>query len=167
MKEAVENRKNHPQRALAEPYLKGIARLLVGSGEAALRRGYEFGRDALAEGHSILEILDLHHTTLQRLLENAHYPEAVSAVLRGAGAFLAEVLSPYEMTHRGFREAVSAVRHLNEMLNLRLSASLTRYNDEAGQLLVAVHLALCRSEPGSTGATSRPRGTREGAARSG
>src|SRR6266699_5453896 len=142
MKDAVENRKNDLPRALAEPYLKGLQDYLSGSGEDALGRGYEFGREALAGGHSILEILDLHHTTLQRLLENAHYPEAVAAVLQGAGAFLAEVLSPYEMTNRGFREAVSAVRHLNEMLELEVKRIAHALHDEAGQLLVAVHLAL-------------------------
>jgi len=79
---------------------------------------------------------------LQKLLENAHYPEAVAAVLQGAGAFLAEVLSPYEMTHRGFREAVSALRHLNEILELEVKRIAHALHDEAGQLLVAVHLAL-------------------------
>ncbi len=142
MKDAVENRKNDLPRALAEPYLKGLQDFLSGSGEDALGRAYEFGRDALAGGHSILEILELHHTTLQRLLENAHYPEAVAAVLQGAGAFLAEVLSPYEMTHRGFREAVSALRHLNEILELEVKRIAHALHDEAGQLLVAVHLAL-------------------------
>ncbi len=142
MKDAVENRKNDLPRALAEPYLKGLQDFLSGSGEDALGRAYEFGRDALAGGHSILEILDLHHTTLQRLLENAHYPEAVAAVLQGAGAFLAEVLSPYEMTNRGFREAVSALRHLNEILELEVKRIAHALHDEAGQLLVAVHLAL-------------------------
>ena len=142
MKDAVENRKNDLPRALAEPYFKGLQDFLSGSGEDALGRAYEFGRDALADGHSILEILDLHHTTLRRLLENVHYPEAVAAVLQGAGAFLAEVLSPYEMTHRGFREAVSALRHLNEILELEVKRIAHALHDEAGQLLVAVHLAL-------------------------
>jgi len=64
----------------------------------------------------------------------------VAAVLQGAGAFLAEVLSPYEMTHE-VREAVSALRHLNEIWNLS-QAHRSALHDEAGQLLVAVHLAL-------------------------
>jgi signal transduction histidine kinase len=142
MKEAVENRKNNLQRALAEPYLKGLQDYLSGSGEDALGRGYEFGRAAQSDGHSILEILHLHHAALQKLLEEAQDSEAVVAVLRGAGAFLAEVLSPYEMTHRGFHEAVSALRHLNETLELEVTRIAHALHDEAGQLLVAVHLAL-------------------------
>ena len=142
MKEAVENRKNNLERALAEPYLKGLQDYLSGGGEHALGRGYEFGRAALADGHSILEILHLHHTVLQRLLEEANDSEKVVAVLRGAGAFITEVLSPYEMTNRGFREAVFALRHLNEMLELEVKRIAHALHDEAGQLLVAVHLAL-------------------------
>ena len=142
MKEAVENRKDNPERALAEPYLEGLQDYLSGGGEHALGRGYEFGRAALADGHSILEILHLHHTVLQRLLEDAHDSERVVAVLRGAGEFINEVLSPYEMTNRGFREAVFALRHLNEMLELEVKRIAHALHDEAGQLLVAVHLAL-------------------------
>jgi len=41
----------HSQSALAEPYFKGLQDYLAGSGEDALGRGYEFGRDALADGH--------------------------------------------------------------------------------------------------------------------
>src|SRR5258706_16359558 len=109
MKDAVENRKNNLQPALAEPYFKGLQDYLSGSGEDALGRGYEFGRDALADGHSILEILELHHTTLQRLLVDVHYAEGPAAVLRGAGNFVAEEFASYGETHRGFRGGVSAV----------------------------------------------------------
>src|SRR5260370_18974160 len=98
MKDAVENRKNDLPRALAEPYFKGLQDFLSGSGEDALGRAYEFGRDALAVGHSMLEILVLHNTTLQKLLEHAHYPEAMAALLQGSGACLASAFSPYEMT---------------------------------------------------------------------
>ncbi|HEV2522886.1 MAG TPA: ATP-binding protein [Candidatus Acidoferrales bacterium] len=142
MKEAVEKSKSNLRLALAEPYLKGLQEYLSGGGEDALGRGYEFGRTALTDGHSILEILHVHHIALKRLLEDARGPEAASAVLRDAGTFLAEVLAPYEMTHRGFREAVTALRHLNEMLELEVKRIAQALHDEAGQLLIAVHLAL-------------------------
>jgi two-component system sensor histidine kinase UhpB len=142
MKETVEKSKSNLHSALGERYRKGLQDYLSGGGEDALGLGYEFGRRALADGHSILEILHLHHAVLERLLEDARGPEAMAAALRGAGTFLAEVLSPYEMTHRGFREAVSALRHLNEMLELEVKRIAQALHDEAGQLLIAVHLAL-------------------------
>jgi signal transduction histidine kinase len=142
MNEAVANRDNFMRRALADPYLKGLQEYLAGGGEDALGRGYEIGRSALAGGYSILEILHLHHVALWNQIEDVHDSERAAGILQGAGAFLAEVLSPYEMTHRGFREAVSALRHLNEMLELEVKRIAHALHDEAGQLLVAVHLAI-------------------------
>src|SRR5216684_6998044 len=142
MKLAMENGRNNLQRPPADRYLNGLQDYLAGGGEYALGRGYEFGRAALAEGQSILEILQLHHAALQRLLGDTQDSEIVVGVLRCAGTFLAEVLSPYEMTHRGFREAVSALRHTNEKLELEIKRIAHALHDEAGQLLVAVHLAL-------------------------
>jgi signal transduction histidine kinase len=142
MKEAVENRENNLQRTLAEPYLGRLRDYLSGGGEDALGRAYEIGRAALAGGHSILGIVHLHHAALERLLEDTRDSDEVVAVLRGSGVFLAEVLSPYEMTHRGFREGVSALRHLNEMMELEVKRIAHALHDEAGQLLIVVHLAL-------------------------
>jgi signal transduction histidine kinase len=60
-----------------------------------------------------------------------------------AGAeFLAECLSPYEMAHRGFQDAVKALRQLNETLEEEIKRIAYAVHDDAGQLLVAVHLAL-------------------------
>jgi signal transduction histidine kinase len=142
MSETVQNRENNLQQTLAESYLGSLRDYLSGGGEDCLGRAYEIGRAALAEGHSILEIIHLHHTVLQRLLQELREHEEAVAVLQGAGAFLAEVLSPYEMTHRGFREAVFALRHLNEMLELEAKRIAHALHDEAGQLLAVVHLAL-------------------------
>jgi signal transduction histidine kinase len=50
------------------------------------------------------------------------------------------------MTHRGFREAVSSLRCLNETLELEVKRIAHLLHDEAGQLLVAVHLALADLE---------------------
>jgi signal transduction histidine kinase len=142
MNEAVENRENNLQQTLGESYLGKLREYLFGGGEEPLGRAYEIGRAALVEGHSILEIIHLHHTALQRLIRDAHDSEEVVAALQSSGIFLAEVLSPYEMTHRGFREAIFALRHLNEMLEVEAKRIAHALHDEAGQLLVAVHLAL-------------------------
>jgi signal transduction histidine kinase len=142
MRGVVEDGENKLQRALVEPYLQGLQDFLSGGGENALGRAYDLGRAALAENKSMLEILHIHHAALQRLLQNADNSEQTAGALGGAGAFLAEVLSPYEMTHRGFREAISALRHLNETLELEAKRIAHTVHDEAGQLLIAVHLAI-------------------------
>jgi len=142
MNRALEDRENKLQHALVDSYLQVLQDYLAGGGENALGRGYDLGRDALAESKSMLEILHIHHAALRRLVQNSDDSEQTADILRSAGAFLAEVLSPYEMTHRGFREAVSALRHLNEMLELEIKRIAHTVHDEAGQLLVAAHLAL-------------------------
>src|SRR6267142_1317689 len=68
-------------------------------------------------------------------------------LLRSCGEFLAECLSPYEMAHRGFQDAVKALRQLNETLEEEIKRIAYAVHDEAGQLLVAVHLALAEVAP--------------------
>jgi signal transduction histidine kinase len=46
------------------------------------------------------------------------------------------------MVHRGFQDAVKALRQLNETLEEEIKRIAYAVHDEAGQLLVAVHLAL-------------------------
>jgi signal transduction histidine kinase len=46
------------------------------------------------------------------------------------------------MAHRGFQDAVKALRQLNETLEEEIKRIAYAVHDEAGQLLVAVHLAL-------------------------
>jgi signal transduction histidine kinase len=142
MNEAVKLCASKLELSLAEQYLKGLRDYLSGAGEDALGRAYELGRFAWAEGKSILDVLNLHHVALQAVLQDSSDSEEASGKTLGAEAFLAEVLSPYEMTHRGFREAVWSLRCLNETLELEINRIAHVLHDEAGQLLCAVHLAL-------------------------
>ena len=146
MSDAVKSAAKNLQRPFEERYLAGLQDYLSGGGEKALGCAYELGRSALVETKSILEILHLHHSALQTLLRDSQDWEAAAAKIHDAEAFVAEVLSPYEMTHRGFREALSALRHLNEMLEQEVKRIAHAVHDEAGQLLVAVHLALADLE---------------------
>jgi signal transduction histidine kinase len=114
----------------------------AGGGEAALGKAYELGRRALAEGKSLVEIASVHHGVLQGLVREEKDGELRESLLQASGDFLAECLSPYEMAHRGFQEAVKALRQLNETLEEEIKRIAYAVHDEAGQLLVAVHLAL-------------------------
>src|ERR1700739_2677540 len=88
-----------------------------------------------------MEIAGLHHNGLQRLLR-AEKTQTREDLLRAGADFLTESLSPYEMAHRGFQDAVKALRQLNETLEEEIKRIAYAVHDEAGQLLVAVHLAL-------------------------
>jgi signal transduction histidine kinase len=111
-------------------------------GEAALGRAYELGRRAINEKKSLMEIASLHHQALHGRLADAEGGSHHQKLLAAAAEFLAETLSPYEMAHRGVQDAIAALRQLNETLEEEIKRIAYAVHDEAGQLLVAVHLAL-------------------------
>jgi hypothetical protein len=63
-------------------------------------------------------------------------------VAAAARAFFMESRSPFEMTHRGYREANAALRRLNERLDEEAQRIAHALHDEAAQLLATVHVAL-------------------------
>jgi signal transduction histidine kinase len=110
--------------------------------EAALGQAYELGRRALTERKSLVELASIHHQALQGLIREELDEKRQTILVRVSSDFLAECLSPYEMAHRGFQDAVRALRQLNETLEEEIKRIAYAVHDEAGQLLVAVHLAL-------------------------
>ncbi|HXN24881.1 MAG TPA: ATP-binding protein [Candidatus Dormibacteraeota bacterium] len=128
---------------LATSYTTALAEYLAKAGEDTLRRAYEIGRQAITQGIGVLEMAKLHHEALATaLLRNGHARDSLAADLQRAEEFFTESFSPYEMTHRGFRESVIALRNLNETLELEIQRIAHAVHDEAGQLLVAARLAI-------------------------
>jgi signal transduction histidine kinase len=113
-----------------------------GGGESALGRAYELGRTAIADQKSLVGIAPLHHEALKELMDHEEDQQTREDLLRASADFLAECLSPYEVAHRGFQDAVKALRQLNETLEEQIRRIAYAVHDEAGQLLVAAHLAL-------------------------
>ncbi|HET9326023.1 MAG TPA: sensor histidine kinase [Candidatus Eisenbacteria bacterium] len=114
---------------------------LEGAGESSLHEAYELGRDALGRGLGILDLTAVLHTALAELAFSAQLGNGREVIGR-AEPFLLECFSPFEMAHRGAREANAALRRLDEVReaeNRRLAREL---HDEAGQMLVAAHLTL-------------------------
>src|SRR4029077_3488126 len=141
MKSAT-RRKGKMSSRFEEQYRFSLREYAGGGGEPALGRAYELGRRALTEQKSLVEIASLHHQAVLALVCDAESGKRREELLRVSAEFLAECLSPYEMAHRGFQEAVSALRQLNETLEEEIKRIAYAVHDEAGQLLVAVHLAL-------------------------
>jgi signal transduction histidine kinase len=141
MKSAI-RRKGKATENFEEQYGLGLREYSAGGGELALGRAYELGRRALVEHKSLVEIVSLHHQAVLELVRGAENEKHREELLRTSFEFLAECVSPYEMAHRGFQEAVNALRQLNETLEEEIKRIAYAVHDEAGQLLVAVHLAL-------------------------
>lgn len=57
-------------------------------------------------------------------------------------SFLMESLSPFEITHRSFRESNAALHRLNEVLEDETKRIAHMLHDNATQLLAAVHIGL-------------------------
>jgi len=86
---------------LKRDYRAAFLRYLLRREEAPLHVGYEIGRSAVADGLSILAIAQVHHEVLLEVLGETS-TEEVSGVGTAASEFFVEVLSTYDMAHRGF-----------------------------------------------------------------
>lgn len=123
-------------------YLVALKRYIAGGGEPALHSAYDIGRTALAAGIGLLALARIHHASLNTLSLEMSSPEECARMLHPAAEFFAEGISPYEMTYRGFHEANTALRHFNDVLEAEAKRIAHALHAEAGQLLVAVHIAL-------------------------
>jgi signal transduction histidine kinase len=126
----------------AAAYPASLRDYLGGAGEAALQRAYQIGRQALEAGTGLVAIADIHHRCLRTLMAQTLANDERDRILTRAAQFFAECVSPYEMTYGGFREANTALRHFNEVLEQEAKRISNALHDEAGQLLVAVYIAL-------------------------
>ncbi|HSN25752.1 MAG TPA: ATP-binding protein [Kofleriaceae bacterium] len=88
-----------PKRTQLEyEYKTALRDAVSGAGEVALAHAYELGRVAAAGGVGVVDLVSIHQTALKEVLGDDAPPPEV-------GQFVTEALSPFEMTHRGFREA--------------------------------------------------------------
>ncbi|HVH70413.1 MAG TPA: ATP-binding protein [Candidatus Dormibacteraeota bacterium] len=134
--------KSKPGTEFEAEYAASLREYAMGGGESVLGRAYELGRRAIRERKSLLELVALHHRTLQDLFHDSADRGSQGHLVQTSCDFLSECVSPYEMAQRGFQDAVKALRQLNETLEEEIKRIAYSVHDEAGQLLVAVHLAL-------------------------
>ena len=108
--------------------------------EQTLHRAYELGRRALARG---VGVMDMAATLWSAILEVG--PSGVERdrnVEQRIEAFVLESMSPFEMTHRGVREANLALRQFETRREEEARRIARELHDEAGQLLATVYFAL-------------------------
>ena len=120
------------QRALGDYLTRG--------GEAPLNEAYELGRSALASGKGLLEVVNMHQLATAAALNGA--ADGAREVVGGAGRFLIESLSPFEMLQLGNKESNAALRRLNQILEEEAKRIAHVLHDEAAQMLATVYLEL-------------------------
>ena len=94
--------------------------VLVGAGEEALMQAYELGRRAVAEERNILDLMAMHHDTMMTAAVDAVDAEQRRTYLRRSDEFLAEVMAPFEMMHRGFVDTIRQLQEVNATLEQRV-----------------------------------------------
>ncbi len=84
---------------LRQSYSVGFLRYLSRRDELTLHTAYELGRRGLVSGVSLLDLVQIHHAVLVDALTQRGVGD-LRDVADAAAAFRAEVLGPFEMTHR-------------------------------------------------------------------
>ncbi len=127
---------------LLEPYTAALRDYVAQPDEPGLLRAYELGRRAFSLGCGVLELAAVHSRALAAVLDRAAPADDFARALVDAETFLGEVLSPFEITYRTFREANAALRRLNEMLEDQAKQIAYALHDEVTQTLASAHLRL-------------------------
>lgn len=98
--------------SVAQRYQAALRDFAATRSEATLQVAYELGREAIAAGWGVLDMIRVHQDAQIALFQESGTlaSPGLAEAVRAANAFLAESLSPFEMTHRGFREAYATLR---------------------------------------------------------
>ena len=124
---------------LSARYLHALESHLERADESALTLAYEVGRAALQEGFGVLAMATAHHEALSDLAESGiDGPE----VERAAEMFFVEALAPFEMAHRGFREAAGILNEINDRLEREVRRIAHSLHDDVQQILAAVSIQI-------------------------
>lgn len=126
-------------RVLANRYFDLLQTYVKQRDEATLSRGYELARQAMSGNLSILDMAEVHHHALRRVLGTAG---AEADTVAHAMALFATCLSPFEMSHRGSQEGAQALLRLNDVMEGEIKGIAHALHDSAGQLLTSVHIAI-------------------------
>ena len=100
---------------LGPQYVTALESFLRAGDESSLSQAYGLGRLAMTKGLGVLDMASLHHAALGVLVV-ARSPAEQLRLARTAADFFAELLSPFEMSFRGYRAANEELQRLNESL---------------------------------------------------
>ena len=114
--------------ALARDYTAALATFLERSDESSRSHAYELGRRAMVDGLGLLDMAELHRAAVKALVHSAVADERTRRA-DAAADFFYELLSPFEMSYRGYRAANDELVRLNETLR-RQKESLENINHE-------------------------------------
>ena len=128
---------------VAAAYPEALQSYLGGAGESALQQAYEIGRSALNAGIGLVAIADIHHACLRKLLAHDVAKDERKRVLDGGRAvFCGMRLALRDDVRRISRSQYGVAPLQRGAWNKEAKRIASALHDEAGQLLVAVYIAL-------------------------
>jgi PAS domain S-box-containing protein len=101
--------------SIKEQLYEGLKQYLVQENEQVLTDAYELGRYSLREGIGELDLIVVYHEVLDEL----HAREGIFHVPKNfelASSYLTDVLAPYEIRQRGYKELITKLRTNNNLL---------------------------------------------------
>jgi signal transduction histidine kinase len=108
---------------LSRRYAAALGKHLQQDARAGLQPAQKLGRQAMFTGLETLDLARIHERALIALVSPSYSPGTRDAMIRRAGTFFAEVITPIEKTHRTAREA-----------NLRLNQTIGRLHRRSADL---------------------------------
>ena len=148
---------------LSRQYEAALRQHLKQKAGAHLPRAKALGRKAITLGLETLDLARIHEQALITLVSSGGTLNLRDALIRRAGIFFAEALTPIEETHRISREASVRLEEMVETLNRR-SADLALSNRELKQEIAqrkAAEEALRKSEQHYSQLLAQSRGLQE------
>ncbi len=122
---------------IREEYAAALGAWLSEQSEAALMRAGALGRQAIADGLGVLDMAAIHHDGLAAVLPQAAGSGEIGAAVDSSSLFFSEALSPFEMTHRGFKEISSSITRVLQFAAVachELRTPLTSLMNSVGML---------------------------------
>ena len=123
---------NKQRQSLARRYAVTLKRYLKNQNETVLEQAYALGRWAAARRFGVLEMARVHQQAAAPLLASVARPAQRRQALQAAETFFLESLSPFEVTHRGFRETNRKLQLLIATLQKR-NLDLAETNRKLGR----------------------------------
>ena len=115
------NRTRQSRQTLMRRYAVTLQKYLASEREAALEEAYELGRAAIAAGLGVLDMVRVHLEAREIALAAGNGRKSHDSLSKLARSFFLQALSPFEATHRGFRETNAQLLKRNRELAAEIS----------------------------------------------